>query len=151
MNTRRIALTLVIMTLTLVFTEGSARAETGTALQQDVQFQLRRANGLRINGIVHSSLGMATFATGMGFIIAGIVEDANYDPEAPTMGGFFSYMAGGIILTASAVLLAVGIPLWVVGARRRARLMGSLARMPVVSVAADPARSTYGLSLAWAF
>ena len=150
MRARQIAMVLCIATVSLIFAEGTARAEDGAA-QLQLQSRLHRAEGMRIVGIVHTSLGIATTVVAGGFLVSGIVAEANNDPEQPTMGGFASFLASGIWFAGSVVALAVGIPLWVVGARRRARLTEGVARLPMPSFAADPARSTYGFGLTWAF
>jgi hypothetical protein len=62
-----------------------------------------------------------------------------------------NYMASMGLGIASFASLAVGIPLWAVGSHRRNRIMETVARLPVPSLAVSPATSSYGLGLTWAF
>lgn len=149
---RKQFVTFMTLVALLVCWEGTVFAEdAGLEPQPETGAELAQANKMRTAGIVLSSLGIASTVAGVSFMIIGAVSDANVDPDAMTMGGFFEYITGGVILGTAAVLLGLGIPFWVVGSSRRTRLMEATARLPLPTFAMSPDRSAAAFGLSWRF
>ncbi len=96
-----------------------------------------------ISGIVLTSLGAAGIIIGVGFMIEGLGSTGDQGPAA-------GLMAFGIIGGGSTVPLAIGIPLWAVGKKRKDRL-ASRAMIPRFSVAMDYRHGNYLLLTSWSF
>jgi hypothetical protein len=73
---------------------------------------------LRMTGMVLTLLGVTGAVAGGASMIAGGVASANCDYSLHDSCGTGGLIGGAYTLIGSGVVLAIGIPLWVVGARR---------------------------------
>ncbi len=139
----------VISTILLIAPLASAQESASTG-DESTEDQMRRARAMMISGIVLTSVGVIGELAGAGIMIGGTVSANNQPDDEPTMSPGIDYMYGGFVMGFSALPLAVGIPLWIVGSKRKARLQ-AMTISPKISFAMDSRRGNYMLSAVWNF
>ncbi len=131
--------------------ESSTSAEEEFAQPVYDEDELRRARNLRTAGIVVTAGGLLSLISAAAIFVGAAVEDAQVDPEYPTMGGAMLRPVGVSVISIAVALLAAGVPLWAVGQSRLTRSLEARAAMFLPSLSFNPRRSEVSLGLSVRF
>lgn len=107
----------IAIALLLSLLTATARADQPMRLQLEAPC---RSSGMTKTGKALSIIGILSTAGAIGFGIAAMVGPKGYDH----MDQFGNMITGATFAGIGAVLVGTGVPLWVVGARRDARVSG---------------------------
>ena len=84
--------------------------------------EARPGRAMKVAGIVTTVFGLALLVTGVALIADGANCHSQDSYSCGELGGGVELISGIALLSAGLIADAVGIPLWVVGQRREARL-----------------------------